>query len=110
MGVQAYNSKGEEIAVSCGVSTIASPKRQQIRRRTGTSPQPDSAVECTDAGDGPRRVEWHSSPECGSPTEAGRQFPVPAVLASTVSAGDGTFTIEKPLTGRLAIYALATDY
>ncbi|MGP8174969.1 MAG: hypothetical protein ACLP7O_10535, partial [Terracidiphilus sp.] len=60
------------------------------------------------------RVVWNGLPVPNARVQlrqAGSSQSLP-VLASTVSAADGTFTIEKPPTGRLAIYALAptTDY
>jgi hypothetical protein len=112
-GVQAYNSKGEEIAVSWWRFTIASPKTA-----ANTSPdrhEPATLIQRSNAQTQVTgRVVWNGIPVPNAGVQlrqAGSSQSLP-VLASTVSAADGTFTIEKPLTGRLAIYALAptTDY
>lgn len=112
-GAQAYNPKGEEIAVAWWRFTVASPNSAG-----NTSPDPHEPATLT-PGPNARtqvtgRVAWNGIPVPNVQVQIKQDTGDSSrpVLASTVSAADGTFTIQEPPIGSLMIYALApsTDY
>jgi TonB family protein len=112
-GVQAYNSKGEEIAVSWWRFTIASPKTA-----ANTSPdrhEPATLIQRSNAQTQVTgRVVWNGIPVPNALVQLWQSGDHNSLfkVASTVSAADGTFTMQEPPTGSLKIGAVgpSPDY
>lgn len=115
--LQFYTAKGGNTPYNLRIDQVTRDGiAGQLWREGGTTPNPPGAAASPSTGPAlmTGRVVWNGQPVPNVEVQlrqASGSEPHP-VLAGTVSAADGTFTIENPPAGRLAIYALGptNDY